>query len=88
MSKEYCVADFREMIKKIIKSYRRPSSYYDNNSRDKEYWKGAKQGWRDCIDYISDMGDLDEDFEKVIFKIIKYYSPKIMKQWGETPKNY
>lgn len=80
MKKEYCVANFMEMIKKSIKSYRRPSGYYFNNSTNKEYWKGAKQGWRDCIDYI-DAGDLDKDFEKIILKVIKYYSPQTIKEW-------
>ena len=65
MKKEYL-----EKLKKIIKSYRRPSNYYFNNTTNKEYWNGAKEGWRSCIDYI-DAGDLDEEFEKLIDKIKK-----------------
>ncbi len=74
---------YLERLKRIIKSYRRPSDYYFNNTTNKEYWNGAKQGWRSCIDYI-DAGDLDEEFEKLIDKIKKDSSKSSNKK--ETKK--
>jgi len=62
---------FLKKIKTAIKSDRRPSGYYYNNRTNKEHWKGAKQGWKDCIDYIVDLGELDEEFDKIFYWLVK-----------------
>lgn len=38
-------------FEKVLEEYHEPSSYY-NNKTNKEYWKGAKRGWKDCVFYL------------------------------------